>query len=145
MNSTDSSERARTLFRTGYNCAQSTFAALAPRYGLSEADALRTTSAFGGGIARTGGICGALSGVLMALSLKRGVPETSPEIKNAIYDSARNLIDAFVETWGSANCAELTGCDPATEEGRAAAAARNVHDTLCTRFIASAIELLDRF
>ncbi|KUK02681.1 MAG: C_GCAxxG_C_C family protein [Thermotoga sp. 50_1627] len=62
-------DRALELFKCGFNCAQSVFAAFAPRSGLDESIALRVAAAFGGGMARCNSVCGAVSSGLMVLGL----------------------------------------------------------------------------
>ena len=60
-------ERAYELFCAGYNCAQSTFAALCPLTGLDQTTALRLASGLGGGVARQREVCGAVLGVIYYL------------------------------------------------------------------------------
>ncbi|HCM28818.1 MAG: hypothetical protein A2Z99_12180 [Treponema sp. GWB1_62_6] len=134
--------RALELFAAGYNCSQATFAALAPSLGMDEATALKTAASFGGGIARSGGVCGALTGALLALGLKRGQCDISPEIKNAMYLRAGALMDAFAKGRPSADCRDLIGCDLSTAEGRAAALSRDVHKTVCRDLVAEAVRLV---
>ena len=64
-------ERAYALFCEGYNCAQSTFAALCPLTGLDQKTALRLASGLGGGVARQREVCGAVLGMSMAAGLLR--------------------------------------------------------------------------
>lgn len=134
-------DRGMELFSAGYNCAQATCAALAPSLGIDEATALRLAAMFGGGVARTGGLCGAVSGALMAAGLKLAPVETSGEIKAALYERGRALMEAFTKEKGSITCRELIGCDLSTEEGRAASAARSTHSTICTKLVRDAIAL----
>jgi len=61
------SQRALELFSQKYNCAQSVFGACPVSGGLSEAQRLALAAPFGGGVARQGEICGALTGALLAL------------------------------------------------------------------------------
>ena len=139
-------EQAQTsaveLFSAGYNCAQAAFVATAPEFGMDEASAIKVSAAFGGGIARSGNICGALSGALMALGLKRAPVETSPEIKAAVYARAQKLIAAFSERCGAVDCRDLSGCDLSTPEGAARFASRNVHKTVCENLVRTAIALV---
>ncbi len=61
------SQRAVEFFSLNYNCAQSVYAACATSEGMSEAQRLALAAPFGGGVARQGEICGALTGALLAL------------------------------------------------------------------------------
>ena len=58
--STTYGDRAEALFRQGYNCAQSVFAAFADLLDMEESYALRLASSFGGGVGRLREICGAV-------------------------------------------------------------------------------------
>ena len=77
----------------------------------------KIASGFCGGIARTSGICGAVSGAVMAISIfyGRGLPD---EPIDKSYVPVRKLIETFENEFGSTNCRELTGCDLGTDKGR---------------------------
>ena len=66
------SEIAKNYFMQGYNCAQAVFLAFAKEEGLSEDIALKIASSFGGGLGAQREVCGAVSGMCMALGLQRG-------------------------------------------------------------------------
>ena len=134
-------DRGAELFSAGYNCAQSTYAALAPAFGVDEATALKAAAMFGGGVARTGGLCGAISGALMALGLKHAPVETSADIKAALYERGRAFLETFERERGSLICRDLIGCDLSTAEGRSAAAARGTHTGICAKLVRDAIAL----
>jgi len=61
-----SAEKAGTLFDGGYNCAQ---AVLQATTGRNDPELLTMAGAFGGGIGRSGCLCGAVTGGVMALGL----------------------------------------------------------------------------
>lgn len=68
-------------------------------------------------MAHTGGLCGALSGAIMGISLAVG--RSSPdESVGVTYELTRQLLRRFEEQFGSISCPDLTGCDLSTEEGR---------------------------
>jgi len=77
----------------------------------------KIASGFCGGIARKGGICGAVSGAVMAISIfyRRGLPD---EPIDKSYVPVKKIIEIFENKFGSTNCRELTGCDLGIEEGR---------------------------
>jgi C_GCAxxG_C_C family probable redox protein len=77
----------------------------------------KIASGFCGGIARTSGICGAVSGAIMAISILCGRDLPDEPIDKA-YVPVRKLIETFENKFGSTNCRKLTGCDLSTEEGR---------------------------
>jgi len=135
-------ERGLELFNAGYNCAQACFVAIAPDLGMDELQAIKLCAGLGGGIARTGNTCGALTGALLALGLKRAGCETSPKIKNDFYLRSQALISAFTQKCGAVNCRDLLGCDLSTAEGSAEAKERNVHKTVCVNLVKTAIALV---
>ncbi len=80
-----------------------------------DADALcRVASAFGGGMARSGLACGALTGAFMALGCRRGRGTEGYE-KTALYELAGPLIEEFVERFGASQCRELLPLDIKTQ------------------------------
>jgi C_GCAxxG_C_C family probable redox protein len=76
----------------------------------------KIATGFCGGISRTCGICGAVSGAIMALNIfyGRNIPN-EPTDEN--YIAVRKLLGDFEKRFGSSNCKELTGCDLGTQEG----------------------------
>ena len=77
----------------------------------------RIATGFCGGIARTSGICGAVSGAIMAISIYYGRSLPDEPIDKS-YIPIQKIIELFENKFGSTNCRELTGCDLGTEEGR---------------------------
>jgi len=135
---------AVSTFRTGYNCSSSILSAFGGDFGLSREQCLRIGCAFGGGIARQGGICGAVSGALMVLGLKHGqVNLQDADAKKKTYALAKKLMDAFAARNGSVNCRDLLGCDISTDEGLKKAMAMNFHTEICPRFVKDAAEILE--
>ena len=57
------SDLARKLFKKGYNCSQSVFAAFCDETGLDTETALKIASSFGGGMGRLREVCGAVTGM----------------------------------------------------------------------------------
>ncbi len=77
----------------------------------------KIATGFCSGLARTGGICGALSGAIMGLNLMTGRSEPGAPVDEN-YALVNKLIDQFEEKFGSTNCKELTGVDLGTPEGQ---------------------------
>jgi C_GCAxxG_C_C family probable redox protein len=77
----------------------------------------KIATGFCSGISRTCGICGAVSGAIMAINLfyGRSLPDEPVE---PVYTMVRELVDMFESKFGSTNCKQLTGCDLGTDEGR---------------------------
>lgn len=76
---------------------------------MDEETALKLSLPFGGGIGRLRETCGAVSGMLMALGLKYGQADASPEHKAQMYARVQELVRRFKEENGSIICRELLG------------------------------------
>ncbi|MGA3160368.1 MAG: C-GCAxxG-C-C family protein [Terracidiphilus sp.] len=144
--SNNQAQRAVELFSQNYNCAQSVYAACATGKGLSEAQRLALAAPFGGGVARQGEICGALTGALLALGeIEGGAMAADPVAgRNALYARARQLTEAFRAAHGSILCRELTGCALDTEAGQRSFKERGLHQNLCTKLVGFVAEELGR-
>ncbi len=95
-------EAAASIFGQNYNCSQSVFSVFATQYGLDEKTALKLASPFGGGVARRGELCGAVTGALMALGLVHGADK--PAGKEEIYRLSQEFMRRFEEKNGSILC-----------------------------------------
>lgn len=113
------SQRAKELFKDGgFYWAESVFLAVAESQGI-ESDLLpKIATGFCSGLARTGGLCGALSGGIMGVSLLTGRSEPGASVEEN-YALVGDLIDHFEEKFDSTNCKELTKVDLGTEVGQA--------------------------
>ena len=100
-------EKALHYFHQGFNCAQSVFAAFADQVGMSEEAALRFSSAFGAGLGRMRGTCGAFSGLCMVAGFCKGNLSGNPEEKEIIFSLTRELAEAFKNKFGTLTCREL--------------------------------------
>lgn len=103
-------EKAVSLFKEGYNCSQSVVAAFADMYGFTTEQALKMSSAFGGGIGRMRETCGAACGLFMLAGLEKGATDGSDrEGKAATYALVQELAAKFREETGSLRCSDLLG------------------------------------
>ena len=135
-------ERAVELFKSNRNCAQSVYAAAGAGSGMTEAQRLAVSAAFGGGMGRTGETCGALTGALMALGEQHAEQLAANPVagRDATYAEAKALIEEFKAVFGSTLCRELTGCRLDTKEGHDAFVADNLREKVCMRVVAFAAE-----
>jgi C_GCAxxG_C_C family probable redox protein len=131
-------------FKSGLNCSQAVLGHYAEDNGLSLEPALRMAAGFGGGIGRTGGVCGAVSGAIMAIGLMS--PASNPRdtaAKSQIYGLVRSFLEEFAARNGSTLCRELLGCDISTPEGYELAAGQGLFHTRCPQYVQDAIDILD--
>ena len=106
-------ERAKALFKQGFNCSQAVCAACADLYGMDEPTALRVAASFGGGIGRMRQTCGAACGMFILAGLENGsaIPGDA-EGKKQNYVLVQDLAAKFKAETGSLICAELLGIAP---------------------------------
>lgn len=107
----DSVARAIENHKKGYNCAQAVFCAFCDECGISEETAFAISEGFGGGIGGTHkNICGALSGMTMAISKSAGASIEEPRKgRRETYGVIHDLLHKFEEKNGSIICGELLG------------------------------------
>lgn len=101
-------ELARQYFRNSFNCSQSVLCVFAHDLGISRDSAMKLASAFGAGIARQQLTCGAVTGAIMALSLKfgKGLRDDDSR-KTHAYSKALELMEEFKKRNKSITCLEL--------------------------------------
>ncbi len=137
-------QRAVELFKQGYNCSQSVFAACADLYGVTdESLALRLSASFGGGIGRMRMVCGAASGMFLLAGLHNGsaTPHDN-DGKMANYAFVQNLAGQFKDKYGSLICAELLGLAPKPEEPRPAERTPQYYEKRpCSEMVAEAVRI----
>ncbi|MFO7595208.1 MAG: C-GCAxxG-C-C family protein [Desulfocurvibacter africanus] len=147
MSRIDVAVRAGELFESnGLLCAESVLQALCERNCAQAAwsgFAPRMASGFCSGVARTGGMCGALSGAIMALGLLHG-RDSGQESLEAVYAMVQELVNEFQERFGAVTCAELTGVDFRTAEGQQAFRERNLKLGLCVPMARASAEMAQR-
>ncbi len=139
------SQSAVQLFRDGFSCSQAIAAAFGESFGLEKETALKISQAFGGGMARMGLTCGAVSGALLVIGLKHGRIRPDDEAaKEKTYALAHEFISRFKARYGSIVCRDLIGVDLSTPEGHEEAQSRGVFDILCPNFVGGAAEILEQ-
>lgn len=139
----DPAARAEALFVEGYACSQAVLLAFAPRLGISDDIAAGVASAFGGGMARNGWTCGALTGALMAIGLYAGNRTADGGArKEDAYARVNALLGRFVEEHGATECRALTGYDLSDPAQREAASSAGVFKTVCPRLVRTAATLV---
>lgn len=136
---------AKRLFEEGCTCAQAVLCAFHEELGLDAGTAMRLSSAFGGGMGRMREVCGAVSGMLMALGLKEGSGQIMPVAeKQALYQHVQRLAGEFRERNGSIICRELlsgASTQPRPEERTP----EYYKKRPCGELVACAAELLEQY
>jgi C_GCAxxG_C_C family probable redox protein len=104
-------------FKNGLMCAESVVVTITMAHGIESELLPKAATAFCGGMSRTCGTCGALSGAVMGISAILGREEAG-EPYDAPFQAAATVINNFEEEFGGRNCQELLGCDLGTVEGQ---------------------------
>lgn len=133
---------AEDSFTSGLYCAESVVLAIADAEGI-ESDLLpRIGTAFGGGMSRMCGTCGALTGAVMGVSLVLGRSQPNESVQPA-YQATQRLILEFEQKFGTRACHELLGCDLNTPEGQQFFRDNKLSER-CAKFTGEAAEIAAR-
>jgi C_GCAxxG_C_C family probable redox protein len=109
-------ERAAELFQQGFCCAESVLQSMAEGLDIRSEIIPRIATGLCGGVARTGDICGAVSGGVLAISLATGRNHPAdPREDNQRL--AGMFLDECERQFGSTRCEKLIGCRLDTPEG----------------------------
>ena len=136
-------ERAKALFRQGFNCSQAVCAACADLYGMDEQTALRVAASFGGGIGRMRQTCGAACGIFVLAGLENGsaIPGDA-EGKKQNYVLVQDLAAKFKSENGSLICSELLGIAPKPENPTPAERTEAYYQKRpCVEMVANAVRI----
>ncbi len=103
-------DRAEELFRQGYNCGQSVFAAFADLLGMTIEEAAKIASPFGAGFGKLREVCGAVSGMTLVTGYLKGYSDPADyESKKELYALIQKMCAEFEAREGSIICRELLG------------------------------------
>ena len=138
----NAAETAKAMMqeRRGH-CAQAILTSVSEQASSEKVDydtLMKIASAFSGGIARTGNVCGAVTGALMALGFKYGGQDSTK-----VNDVAKKFLDEFETVHGSVICREMINQDLITDEDVAKAFKTGAFDD-CPKFIEDAVVLLEK-
>lgn len=137
----DVATRSKELFQSGYLCAESVLMAVAEYQGIQSPLIPRIATGFCGGMSLTSGLCGALSGGILALNLLYG-RTSNEETRDKNYTVVAQFIRAFEERFGSARCSDLLGCDLSTKEGYRFFKNENLIEKVCAKVTGEATGLV---
>jgi C_GCAxxG_C_C family probable redox protein len=132
-------DRARSLFLDDANhfgCAETVLVVLKEDLGLPDPSNPSAVMALNGGVAHSGGICGAITGsaVEAGLLAERVAPDHQ-SAKRLARSITAGLIDDFRCEFGAVDCRDLVGRDIGTQEQHEAFIASGIWRTVCMRQI----------
>jgi len=139
MDEREAVKLARRYFldvRNVYGCAETTFMVLKAAYGLDDPTDPSPAMALNGGIAYSGGTCGAISGSALAVGMlaERRIEDHRTAKRAARLIIAR-LMDDFREAHGAVDCRALIGIDLRSPGGHETLIASDVWIRRCMRQI----------
>ena len=142
-------DRARELFREGYNCSQAVTLAFADELearGISREMAAGLASSFGGGLGRLREVCGCVSGMALVCGALEGYtdPKAAAE-KRDHYKRIQKLVTTFKDENGSYICRELlAGINSDTTPVPEARTESYYKKRPCAELAACAADILER-
>ena len=127
---------AEEYHQAGNNCVESVVKACNKGLELNLPDqAIRMISGMGGGIGRSGCVCGALSGSAMVISSLVGRLDPSEKHQTEVYKYTHEFYERFYAHFGSACCSQLNKLSFGTPEYR----------TKCIKLTAEAADMVSDY
>ncbi len=137
-------EEAVSSFCDGFLCSQAILSVYGEEEGLERELALKLATGLGGGMGRTAHTCGAVTGAILVIGLKKGpVSVNDVAAKEETYYLVREFLNRFQEKHGSLICRDLLQCDIGTPEGYRRACDKGLFDRICPHLVDSAVEILE--
>ncbi|AHF06025.1 C-GCAxxG-C-C family protein [Desulfitobacterium metallireducens] len=137
-------QEAVVCFNESFSCSQAVFSTYATQFGLDKETAFRVSASFGGGMARMGDTCGAVTGAFMVIGLKYGKTRAEDEdSKERTFQVVQEFVSRFRECNGSIICRDLLGCDISTKDGAKKAKEHNLFNTICPNLVKNSAQLLE--
>ena len=137
--------KAAELFLSGYNCAQAVAAAFSEELGLTERQAAKMVSAFGGGMGRMREVCGAVSGMLFVLGTLYGYDTPGDDgDKKRLYSDVQELAGKFREENGHIICRELLD-HPRSDPNPTPRTAEFYAKRPCAKMVLTAAQIMEQY
>ena len=128
-----------------FGCAETTFIVLKGAYGLDDPQDASTAMALNGGIAYSGGACGAITGAALAVGmLARRCIDDHRAAKCVARRLVANLMDEFVAEYRAIDCRDLIGYDLRAPGQHEAFIADGIWREQCMRQIEFAVTRMAR-
>lgn len=139
----EKSEKAKELFKQGYNCSQAVLGVFCEELGLDFDTAIKIASSFGGGMGRMREVCGTVSGMFMAAGLAYCTKENN---KAEQYKIVQELARRFKEKNGSIICRELLeGIETSTLPTPSERTESYYKKRPCIELVGDSVEIFEEF
>ena len=140
------SEKAKELFKAGYNCSQAVLGVFCEEFGMDFDTALKISSSFGGGMGRMREVCGTVSGMFMAAGLAFAKTDRSPGNKKEQYKIVQELAMEFKNKNGSIICRELLqGIENSANPTPSPRTEAYYKKRPCIELVADSVEIFEKF
>lgn len=137
-------EEIKNLFMQGIDCSQVVTGAFAEKMGMTEEQARKVSSCFGGGM-MCGETCGAVTGALMVIGMvyghSREGDQSQKEIMAAKTGEFKKL---FGEKYSSCICRELLGHDISKPGEMEKVLEKGIMFDFCPRVVEDTIDILEK-
>ena len=137
-------EEIKNLFMQGIDCSQVVTGAFAEKMGMTEEQARKVSSCFGGGM-MCGETCGAVTGALMVIGMvyghSREGDQSQKEIMAAKTGGFKKL---FGEKYSSCICRELLGHDISKPGEMEKVLEKGLMFDFCPRVVEDTIDILEK-
>lgn len=133
-------EKSKQLFDAGFGCAEAVLMAVAEYKNIQSELIPKIATGLCGGVSKTNGMCGAVSGGVLAISMIYGRIKVE-DSRDALDSKTQAFIKEFNDKFGSVGCTALTGCDLSTDEGSVRFDKLNMH-VKCRDFVGEATRMV---
>lgn len=140
----EKSEKAKELFKSGYNCSQSVLGVFCEELGMDFDTAMKIALPFGGGMGRMREVCGTVSGMFMAAGLMFGSSDSAS--KAEMYKKIQELAENFKAQNGSIICRELLqGVESSTSPVPSERTETYYKKRPCADLVGNAVEIFENY
>ena len=142
----EKTEKAKELFKSGYNCSQAVLGVFCEELGLDFETAMKLASSFGAGMGRMREVCGTVSGMFMAAGLAFASAGDSPVEKGEHYKRIQELAKRFRDKNGSIICRELLqGIESSTAPTPSERTDTYYKKRPCVELVGDSVEIFEEF
>ncbi len=132
--------KSKKLFDSGFGCAEAVLMAVAEYKNIQSELIPRIATGLCGGMGKTDGMCGAVSGSVLAISMIYG-RDKADEDRDVLNAKVQEFIKEFKKKYGATGCTDLTGCNLSTEEGIQKFNELDMHPK-CAEFVGEATKIV---
>ena len=125
--------RSEELFQQGFCCAESVLQAIAESRGIKSELIPKIATGLCGGVGRTGGICGAVSGGVLAINMLAG-RSSADQSPDGNIRLVRAFLGEFERKFGAIHCQRLIDCRLDTPEGQRFFKENKLREQKCQTF-----------